>query len=346
MKKLTITAITVLILLSACERESAYANLEVRPVDAWSPFVQVVPPRGIWEVQAYEPVDARLAAEAASRIHEALMERQERVIDQIYRIYEFLAPNETHLIWNFEFTFPDYFGGVAWAYDFQYLKVFIVEGKEGEAADLLAYIEDFKDTVVLFSTHSHNELRLITNQIWSSEVYPRLWFAGANPSRSAVVVSLFNYSEEEKDFFREYVFDSPLIYFECAFESRGEDALISIWIVPPALEYELDSMTISAQIQNTYDFVFSIYNDSENYYHVASSQLSAYTNGRWMPILSHFDMFHTDFEPGLNQYEMSTAHFTRQIEGPYKITFYIRTTDLFSPVMHRLTHEFSNEPQR
>ena len=347
MKIFSSFALAAMLLLSSCGSDNTDARETVRPVDAWQPFVQVAPPGNIWNVQTNEdenyPPTMRIAIPP--------MTRQERMAYEIHRLYSYFAPSQTQGGWIPEQHFPDYFGGLAWSDNFEYMIVLIVEGMEDEAAEFLAFLDDFRTVEIHYSRYSFNELMNVQHQIWDSEIYPLLWWSRIDPIKSSILVYLFGYSEQEKQFFREFVTDSPIIDFACVFEVIGEDELWPLWGRTPTLLDQLENVTISVQSRNTFELVISFHNDS-NYTSLVATDLvmEAYMNGRWIPIIvdpissaRHPSADRLFFlELGTSDLMISTGHFTRTFEGPYRVNVHIWHGDRSSPHNHRLTYVFSH----
>ena len=334
MKIVSSLVIIAILLLSACGGENMDADEAIRPIDAWSPFVQVVPPGNIFDVRANEAVD----------YYEAFMARQEIMGQEIIRIYSFFAPRQTMGGWYPDFHFPDYFGGLIWGYDSGYTHVFIVEGMENEASEFLLYLEDFQTIVIRSSLHSYNELMYVSRQIWFSDVYPVLWWSAIRVGMGSIAVHLYNYTYEEKDFFREFVSDSPLIHFECLFETFGDDIFDFFLSYPPPLKDHFNNVYLSVQTQSAYEFSIIIHNYSDFYILFAQDfVLETYLNGRWIPIMRDsvpFPYVGRWFraEQGPSEFEISIGHFTRQFEGPYRININIWQADNMQS--HHLTYIF------
>ena len=262
MKFLSSVAILSLLLLSACGSNDTETNEVVRPVDAWSPFVQVAPPGNIWTVQTNEEV--------------------------------------------------------------------------------MSFAEDFSSNFTMY----------LQRQILDSGVYPMLWWSHIEGTPSRVVVFLFNYSEDEKLFFREFVSNSPLIKFVCLIETFGEDALFPRWGHPPTLLNRLENVTISAQSISAHDFKIIFHNDSNDANLVATDLvLEVYMNNKWIPVsadtISSIRHPSTDrlffLELGTSELMISTEHFTRTFNGLYRVNVHIWHGDRSSPDFHRLTYVFPHE---
>ena len=321
MKIYSLTAVLVLILLTACGSDNSDSGQVVHPVDAWSPFVQVLPPGNLWDVREGEQNSPTPSLPEPHRTRIELMSIE------FTRIYVFLTPGPTMGGWFPEFQYPDFWGGLGFHDLHEYVIVYLVESKEDEAYEFLAYIEDFETVEIRFTPHSFNELLHVQRQIWDSGVYPVLWWTFINQSPSRITVQLFNYSEEEKRFFRQFVSDSPLIDFECFFDSHDEQVMrIPFWRDPSPPLNQLETVTMTAQIQNTHDFRFSVHNyfGLENLY-LRNYTLEAYMNGRWIPVYHSFPIFPV-IEQGINRFSFSTAHFARQIEGPFRINVILELT--------------------
>ena len=335
MKIFSSLAIIALLLLSACGSENADTDDVMRPVDTWSPFVQVAPPGNIWDVQTHEPEDS-----SPSPAHLA---RQERMAYEIYRMYSFFDPGRTLGGWIPGLSYPDYFGGINWDDDLQYMIIFIVEGKEDEAEEFLAYLEDFETVQIRSSLHSFNELMLVQNIIWNSNVHPVLWWSRIDTLASGVVVYLFSYSDEEKEFFREFVTDSPLVDFVCMVDAHGEFAMVSYLSDPHLPVNQLEGVTMSAFAKSTHVYVITINKEPGlttmvAYYCI----LEAYMDGRWLPIYERSLLGRPTIDllaSGTSYFEISTEHFTRQFDGPFRMNVYIEQSHPWR--RHRLTHIFS-----
>ena len=365
-----ITAAAALLLFSACGRQSGDSEANAGPVDAWAPLAQVAPTQGIWEArvnEAYEyPAGANGFYENSEPDEWAELERMiyesarwQRVHGEIDRMLDFLVPPESREgNWSFfpallKPYFPDYFGGAMWnchcrfpfPYE-RYLIVSIVEGKECEAAEFLAYIGSFEyaDIRVTFSSRSFNELIYVFNQIQDAGVYPAIWGPSIISQDSVVQVALLRYSEEEKDFFREFVANSPLIEFICIYDS-GWGALLHEPMTRDAWLWSGEAIgggSVSAQIVDSYNFVFTIYIDSEvQPLYLSVAILYHNLDGKWVPFLQYpmyydelgrgflIDAFsRRNVSQGYNVFEFCTAHFTRQFEGCYLIYFNIVSLDL------------------
>ena len=345
MRIIGVITVAALILFSACGSESS-SETSTRAVDIWTPFVQVLPPQGFFEVSANEP--EAIPREEDTSLSD--MNREERIYYETQRIYAFFG---TTWLFDREADFPDFFGGRYWYRvnnTAQYLFVLIVEGLEDEAAEFLEFIEDFETTIVKSANISYNEFLYVFEQIWSSEVFPitrrSTW---VNVLGGYIRVTLANYSDEEIMFFRQYISDSPLIVFKCVYETYGQDISRGFWADPPPLLNELDSISISARtefiydllgnkIQDAYEFMFNVYNKSENSFQVLYSYLAAYMNGRWVYILNHAKIINTEFAPG-NSVSNFPLRFSRQLDGLFKIVFILSGSDVHGAT-HRLEHVF------
>ena len=338
MKIFSSLAIVALLLLCACGNENTDADTSARPVDVWQPYVQVAPPGNIWGIQTNESesneVDPRLA-------------HQEKMALEINRLYNFFAPGQTLGGWNPDFRYPDYFGGFGWDDDLQYLIVLIVEDMVNEASEFLTYLEDFETVEIHFSPHGFNKLMYLQNLVWGSDIYPMLWWSRIDTITSRIIVYLFNYSEEEKEFFREYVIDSPIIDFVCMFETHGGGDMVAFLEDPPPFFNQLENVTITAYVHNTHSFIINIHDELGMANFIAYyCVLDTYLNGRWVAIYERsllFDQNSGDFfdlKPGATTFTINTEHFTRQFEGPFRINVFIEQTNPFG--RHHLTYIFSH----
>ena len=347
MKIIALAAFAALILLSACDSESDGTDAAPRPVDAWTPFVQVLPPQGVWDVQLGDAEIIPLEAETSTRA----LRRGDLIYYETNRIYNFFGTNMG--LFDREVDFPEFFGGRQWLWFGQipqYVIVLIVEGHEDEAEEFLTYIEDFRTVRVSSSNISYNEFLYVFDQILNSQVSPNPWrTTWVNVLEQKIRVTLINYSEEEIVFFREFVSDSPLIKFKCAYEIYGEIIMARFWTNRPMLINELDSISISVQVENildlhrnimqgAYDFMFSVYNNSEYSYQVLYSYMAAFMNGRWVYLLTITNSFDTELKPGYSHSIVPTS-FTRQIDGPYKLVF-ILSEPYEQGITHRLEYVF------
>ena len=193
-----------LIFITSCGSENADFDLAVHPVDVWLPFVQVTPPSSVWETRQ------SLAVENPN--YDRLFEcRWQQLFYEELEAFNFLFPNEPHIFIAGAHTLSGSARGLLGTY--HYSAVLIIHVNEEEASRYLAYIEDFETIKVYFIPRSFNELEEIVNQINISNVYPKRWLTSRNIFEGFVLVKLFNYSEEEKAFFREHVLDSPYIRF-------------------------------------------------------------------------------------------------------------------------------------
>ena len=357
MKKLTtITAIIVLILLSACGSENSEANETIRPVDTWSPFVQIAPPGNIWETRSNEAINNPLLTPSNELVYIGSFQVNEshwhRIMYERQRVKAFFPPDVTHPLFSTMQEFPDFIGGFLDA-EF-YTAVLIVQGKENEAAELLAYIEDFETIEVRFVPRSFNELTAIQTHIVNSNVKPQLWFNFRNELEGYVDIQLFDYSDEEKAFFREFVIDSPLVRFSCVFEVHGNQVLKHFPFHNPVFsslihENQLEGVYISSHVTDDQSIAILVYIDYEiDPLHVRYMRLKYYNNGRWIPLLGfNPSMFSCDpdllFSPGLNIHEFKTAHFTRNFEGFHQVEFLVTEGDLFDRSgFHLLSYVFHN----
>ena len=333
MKLATFCAILALMLFTACGSDGNNADTDIRPADVWTPFVQVAPPGNIFDVHAYQAVD-----------HAAIWEaRQERLAYEIMRIYEFFDLNRIPVGQDLNHSYPDYFGGFGWSDDLHYVTVLIVEGHEDDAADFLSFLEDFETVRIQSSARSFIELVHVSYQIWNSDVYPVLWWPRIDTMSSSVVVYLFNYSEEEKEFFRESVMDLPFINFVCSAEAYGE---AGIWNDPNLMIDRLYGVTLSVQARDAFNFTVHIHNEPglENLFaHIFF--LETYLNGRWIPIFSSgvpIPYPSRDnlllLELGTSEFEVNIGHFTRRFDGPYRISVNI----WHNMESHYLTYIFSH----
>ena len=346
MKIYSLMVILALLLLSSCGSDNDETSEVVRPVDVWSPFVQVAPPGNLWYVQTSPDVEA--TPRPLITIHPPT--RQEIMGFEIVRLYSFFAPDRALGGWIPEYHYPDFFGGIGWTDDNEYWIIYIVEGMEDEAAEFLAYVRDFQTVQIRWVYRSFNELMYVQRQIWYSGVYPELWWSHVTINPSRVVVSLFNYSDEEKRFFREFVSDSPLISFICVMEAHGENFMLSTSHYPLPLLNLLEDVTVSAQVQNDHDFVISINNEMRrgNLYFI-NSFLEAYMGGRWIPVHHYFFHPRRRLEHGISEISFSTAHFTRQFDGPFRYSLFFEVTGVGTHYqgrrgfeMHHITHIFSH----
>ena len=337
MKIFSSIAILVLVFLSACGSENTESNVTTHVVDAWTPFVQVLPPGNIWDVstngEEYPP---------EMRITAPHMTRQERMAHEIRLLYGFFAPRPTLGGWLPDFHYPNYFGGLGWTDDFEYMIVLIVEGMDDEAAELLEFLEDFQTIEIRTSHYSFNDLMYVQNQIWYAGVYPIMWWSHIDPVASSIVVRLFSYTEEEKRFFRRFVTDSPIIEFECVFKAMGEDALAFFWSDPPPLLNQLENVAIISSIQNRRDFTVNIRNNSGfDDLFINHSSLEIYRNGRWILIYKNIFLHEhglPNLGQGTNVLKLDTSHFTRQFDGPFRINVLVLQTN--RPEAHHLTYTF------
>ena len=348
MKITAAIAVAALVLFSACGSESSSDETTERPVDAWAPFVQVLPPEGIWGVQPSEAETVPLEADASTRA----MWRRDLIYYETSRMYGFFGT--TMGLFERDVDFPEFFGGRHWLWFGQvpqYLVVLIVEGREDEAEEFLAYIEHFRTVIVESTNISYNEFLYVFDQISNSQVSPNPWrTTRSNVLEQKIRVTLINYSDEEIDFFREFISDSPLIEFKCAYETYGEVIFSRFWTNRPMPVNELDTVSISVQAENildlhgnaiqyAYDFMFSVQNNSAYSFQVLYSYIAVFMNGRWVLLLSLLNNFDTEITPGYNHSIMPTS-FTRQIDGPYKIVFILKS---YRMTTHRLEYVFERE---
>ena len=137
--------------------------------------------------------------------------------------------------------------------------------------------------------------------------------------------------------------------FYYAYETYGELIWTRFRTEQPQLVNELDSITISARmeysldsrgnrVQNAFEFVFSVYNNSENSYQVLYSYLSVFRNARWVYFRTNTNLINTEFTPGYN-HSRFPRRFTRQHSGPFRITFVLRRPGE-QEILHRLEHIF------
>ena len=218
MKATAIIAIWTFILLTACGNENAYADLAGRPVDAWTPFVQVTPPQGIWEVRTFEAVNIHRSTASSSPTYHLdyhMITPEERLFRwreyEMQRAFNFFFPEERHFFTSTAQVYPDFFGG------FELTRrsaiVMIVEGKEYEAYEFLTYLENFTTIEVLYVPRSFNEIAAMHRLITCASFHPRRWRAIRNHQEGVVIVELFDYTEKEKAFFRENILNSPFVQF-------------------------------------------------------------------------------------------------------------------------------------
>ena len=224
MKIFLATAIAALFMLSACASEYGDSGQAVRHVDEWAPLVQVSPPRNLWETQAYEAECDAPATTPNSPVYDIdyhMLTPNERVMRwrayELQRAFNFFFPDEQHFFTSTAQVYPCFFGG------FELSRhdaiVMIVEGKEYEAREFLEYIANFSLIDIFFVPYSFNEIVNVHRQILSANVYPRRWRVNRNHLEGHVRVELFNYSHDEKEFFRTYVLDSPFIRFSCVYNA-------------------------------------------------------------------------------------------------------------------------------
>ena len=213
----TIT-IAALFMLSACASENNGNSQASQHIDEWSPFVQVAPPRDIWETQTFEAVYCPCASTPNTpnyAIDYYMLTPEERIFRwreyEIQRAFNFFFPDELHFFTSTAQTYPDFFGGFELSR--RIARVMIVENRENEAQEFLAYLERFKTIEIYFVPRSFNDLIAVHRLIISANIYPRRWHVIRNHMEGYVQIELFDYSEEEKAFFREHVLDSPLVQF-------------------------------------------------------------------------------------------------------------------------------------
>ena len=127
------------------------------------------------------------------------------------RAYNFFFPNERHFFTSLAQVYPDFFGG------FELTRrtaiVMIVEGKQDEAYEFLAYLENFNTIDILYVPHSFNKIAAIHRQIVGAGFHPRRWRAIRNHLEGVVIIELFDYTDKEKAFFKENILDSPFVRF-------------------------------------------------------------------------------------------------------------------------------------
>ena len=220
MKIIGIFVVAALVLFSACGSEYSSETV-IHAVDIWMPLVQVMPPQGIWDVQASETEGTSLVTDVQLAISAS---REGRIYYETQRIYAFFGT-----VWGLfdrdaDFRFPEFFGGRYWyRVDREpvYLYVYVVEGFEDEAAGFLEYIADF-ETVMLDTTNvSYNDLMDVFHQVWEFRWTPNpLSAVRVNVRDSKVILWHVNYSDEEKKFIRVNVSDSHLIEFRCGTENE------------------------------------------------------------------------------------------------------------------------------
>ena len=346
MKLTAIVALSALVLFSGCGSERLEADETILPVDIWSPFVQVVPPGNIWKTQTNESTVGTSSSETndpghglvyidSFRVYEG---HWQRIMYEQQRVQAFFPPDVTHPLFSTIQEFPDFFGGFLGG-DF-YTAVLIVMGKEEEAADFLAYIDEFETIKIRFVPRGFNELRAVHLHIINANVQPQPWFVFKNQLEGYVQVELFDYSDEEKAFFREHVLDSPLVRFYCVFELFGDNVLehfpfYNPLFSPPIHENQLSGVSISSQIFDDQTIVTHIYFDTDTEaLHVRYARLMYYNNGRWIPLIGYNpSMFIRGpdliFSPGLNIHEFNTSYFTRTFEGVHKVEFLVTDEDFF-----------------
>ena len=281
MKTAALVTFFALIFLSSCGSDNSDSGQVVHPVDAWSPFVQVLPPGNLWDVRAGEQHNPPPVLRA-------------------------IAPRHSQ--------------------------------------DNIETIE------IRYSPYNFDELMYLQAQIQDSDVYPVLWWSYIDTSSNRVTVQLFNYSDEEKHFFRQFVLDSPLISFECAFEVHGESFIFATWHYPLPLHNLLDNVTVSAQVQNTSDFVININNEmGRGILFLLHCYLETYIDGRWIPVSNYVSQPRRRFELGNNEMIFCTAHFTRQFDGPFRFSLFFEVSGVGTHYqgrrgfeMHHVTHVFSH----
>ena len=235
--------------------------------------------------------------------------------------------------------YPDYFGGLFWedSDGWQFLLVQIVEGMEERAADFLEYIREFETTVIQTVPHSHNDVLRVMYDIWSPDVHPILWTAYFDHHASAIVVVLFDYSEDEKEFFKEFVSDSPMIVFSDDVQSFiGQFPLE--WHDQSVPENQIPGITMKAERLPPYSYVAKVYVEPDAPVMLfISAQLEANLNGRWITVYYHF-MGGTIglLERGENIVELRTSHFIRQLDMdmPIRVVLYAQLEGGFQ--WHRL----------
>ena len=337
MKIFLIVAILALLQLTACGNENNDTNETIRPVDAWSPFVQVVPPGNIWDVQdtvEYPPTVSATRQPTS---------RQEKIASEIVKLYSFLAPGQTLGGWIPDIHYPDYFGGLGWSYDFEYMIVLIVEGMDEEATEFLTFLDDFQTIKIRYSLHSFSELTNMQRKLWYFPIYPKLWWSRIDTISSSVIVYLFSYTDEEKEFFRNVVSDSPIISFVCMIEAHGEYALVLPVLGSHLPANQMEGVTMSAFAKDTQVYVIAInkepgLTDTIAYHYI----LETYMSGRWIRIYEH-SLLTTSaiglLESGTSYFTISTEHFTRQFYGPFRVSVYIEQAN--PTRWHRLTYIFT-----
>ena len=123
--------------------------------------------------------------------------------------------------------------------------------------------------------------------------------------------------------------------------------MFTTWQDPSPLVDQLENITMSAHVQNAHDFEIVIYNETGLVSSFAAYylRLETYMNGRWIPVYSRsmFCQESNDFlilEPGPSKYAFDTRHFTRQFDGPFRMSVFIEQESRVD--WHQLTYIFSN----
>ena len=322
----------LLLLFASCGQSTDSPDI-AQPVDAWMPFVQRTPQRDVLDVRAFQP-GRHVSGESLARQHVVTYE--------VWRINNFFLGNA------FSLDSPDFFGGFIVPHGDPYvLTVLIVRDRAYEANEFLEYIQDFETVVLQYTEHSIRELIYISSTIFLGSVWPVLWDSALDVAANRVNVFLINYSDEEKDFFREYVIDSTAVEFMAFSEAFGYNYLSQtvFWgheqYNPMGLpSNELDGVTKSAEFDGTF-FVFDVYNETDYSWELRFAFIETYLNGKWVPIVRmphdgiRFPFSYWEpmpvFGPGHTVYRITTENFTRHFEGAYRSNFVVanrQTADL------------------
>ena len=234
--------VVALILAAGCSSRSDSSSSSLRrgggiaPVDDWRPLVQSsgMAESSAWRFETHElpesPPDITMSwgglllgssqdfgmMRVMGIAGEAGMAELMRVSVAMQEIEDSFPIDE----WGFRIT-PPYINGMFLngdAYGNWHIHVSIIERMADEAADFLAFLSDFEDVVIQKDEFSMDELmEAHLSVLQNAGVYinrRRFHLGWIDAMINRVVIGLLNYSEEEKEYFRREIYDSPMIIFE------------------------------------------------------------------------------------------------------------------------------------
>lgn len=305
-----------------------------RPVDAWAPFVQFEPALGVLEVRDGTQPTPHFQAypvELAMREYEAIWG------------YFFPGP---YLGSDFLEMLPDYFGGLAMLSGS--VRVFIVEGMGDDAAGFMRFIQDFETAEVVPTAHSFARKMAVADEIMSSDATPVLWNTALSPHDGELDVGLFLYSDDEVEWFRRNVHDSPLVRFVDVF-GPSATGLDMFHLMPPVFldnwpGVGIAGISMTAVRTGGHDFSLRLHRGmSELDFLVLDHAVLevGVGGGMFVPVMYYLpetDARRLPFEQGLASIALSTEHFARQLDGPFRANLYVRQPGV--ALVHRFFYAF------